>query len=75
MKYTNKMKVAGEFATRLLSDKAAAFYNQTDPLAVYEYETGSGKLYTVTGVIEAEGLTFKQLDDLLTDYYNIVNGD
>lgn len=64
------MKVAGELATRLLSDKAAAYYNGTDPLTVYEYETGSGKLYTVTGVIEAEGLTFEQLDDMLTTYHD-----
>ena len=68
MKHTNEMKIDGEMAIRSLSEKAAAFYNDTDPLAVYEYDTDEGKRYDVAGVIEREGLTFEELDRLFTRY-------
>lgn len=38
MKFTAKMKSNGELAVRELSKKAQAFYNNTDPFYVYEYE-------------------------------------
>ena len=42
MKYTNRMKVEGELAVRMMSDKAREFYHGADPLMVYEYQTDDG---------------------------------
>lgn len=38
MKYTARMRTAGELAIRGLSKKAQAFYYNTDPFDVYEYK-------------------------------------
>lgn len=62
-KFYNSEKVAGEMATRSLSDKAAEFYNGTDPLDVFEYEENGNKLYAYSGVFgERDGMTFEELE-------------
>lgn len=62
------MKINGEMAVRSLSDKARAVYNDTDPLAVYEYEQDGTKLYAYTGALgEGEDLTFEQLNQMFED--------
>lgn len=62
-KFTNKQKVAGELATRSLSNKAAEFYNGTDPLDVFEYEEDGNKLYAYSGAFgERDGMTFEELE-------------
>ena len=63
MKYTNTMKADGELAVRRMSAEAQAHYNETDPIAVYEYEGDSGKLYAIYEWGEwCEGLTFEQVE-------------
>lgn len=62
-KFNNSEKLAGELATRSLSDKAAEFYNGTDPLDVFEYEEGGAKLYAYSGAFgERDGMTFEELE-------------
>ena len=68
MKLTNEMKLNGEMAARSLSDSAADFYNNADPLTLYEYETAEGKRYMLTGVVEKSNLTFEQVDEILKAY-------
>lgn len=65
MKLTNRMKLDGEIAARSLSEGAADFYNNADPLTLYEYDTDTGKRYTLTGVIERQDLTFDEVDEVL----------
>lgn len=61
--FNNSEKVAGEMATRSLSDKAAEFYNGTDPLDVFEYEENGAKLYAYSGAFgERDGMTFEELE-------------
>lgn len=63
MKYTNSMKANGELAVRRMSDKARKYYNETDPLEVYEYEADGATLYTVNEWGEwTEGMTFESLE-------------
>lgn len=62
-KFNNSQKLAGEMAIRSLSDKAAEFYNGTDPLDVFEYEEDGAKLYAYTGAFgERDGMTFEELE-------------
>lgn len=50
-------------AIRSLSDKAAEFYNGTDPLDVFEYEEDGTKLYAYSGAFgERDGMTFEELE-------------
>lgn len=70
MKFTTQMKVNGELAMHRASKKAQKFYFDTEPMAVYEYETDEGKLYAYDGCFGSkEGLTFEQLDDDLEGFY------
>ena len=63
MKYTNSMKADGELAVRRMGEKARKYYNDTDPLDVYEYEADGATLYTVNEWGEwAEGLTFEEVE-------------
>ena len=62
MRFTNSMKIAGEEAMRRVSEKALWFYDNTDPLAVYQYEDEDGnKLYAYDGCFSASGLTLEEL--------------
>lgn len=62
-KFSNSQKLAGELATRSLSDKAAEFYNGADPLDVFEYEEDGAKLYAYTGAFgERDGMTLEELE-------------
>ena len=62
-KFNNSEKVAGEMAVRSLSNKAAEFYNGSDPLDVFEYEEDGAKLYAYSGAFgERDGLTFEELE-------------
>lgn len=62
-KFNNSQKLAGEMATRSLSDKAAEFYNGADPLDVFEYEEDGNKLYAYSGAFgERDGMTFEELE-------------
>lgn len=71
-KFYNSEKVAGEMATRSLSDKAAEFYNGTDPLDVFEYEENGAKLYAYTGAFgERDGMTFEELESDFEEMYKM----
>lgn len=62
----------GELATRSLSDKAAEFYNGTDPLDVFEYEKDGAKLYAYTGAFgERDGMTFEELERDFEEMYKM----
>lgn len=62
-KFNNSEKLAGEMAIRSLSDKAAEFYNGSDPLDVFEYEENGAKLYAYSGAFgERDGMTFEELE-------------
>ena len=63
-KFTNTEKINGELTARGLSDKAKSFYNETDPLIVYEVNG----CYFVRGIIEEYNLTFEELNDLFEAY-------
>lgn len=66
--YTTKEKTNGELTVRNLSKEAQEFYNGTSPLDVYEVMSLAGeKRYNVKGVIDAEWLTFDELDALFCD--------
>ncbi len=56
-----------------LNDKAAAYYSITDPLNIWEYTVGGMTLYDMTGADEAVGLTAGQLNDLLSDLYEVTH--
>ena len=77
MKYTNKMKIDGEFAMADLSKKAMDLYTNTDPLVVYEYEDSDGnKLYSFDGCLgSGEGLTFEELQDTFEELHDALEGD
>lgn len=75
MGYTQSMKRAGELAARSLSDKAAAFYSSSDPLALYEYNTIAGLRYAVTGIVDAAGLTLAEVDALFSEYHDKTQED
>ena len=71
-KFYNSEKVAGEMATRSLSDKAAEFYNGTDPLDVFEYEENGAKLYAYSGAFgERDGMTFEELESDFEEMYKM----
>ena len=62
-KFNNSEKLAGEMATRILSDKAAEFYNGADPLDVFEYEEDGKKMYAYSGAFgDRDGMTFEELE-------------
>ena len=62
----------GELAIRSLSDKAAEFYNGTDPLDVFEYEKDGAKLYAYTGAFgERDGMTFEELERVFEEMYKM----
>lgn len=73
MKFTNRMKTNGELAMRSASEAAQRFYEETDPLDVYEYEVdlyedgeivGEEKLYAYDWSGEWKmGLTFERLEE------------
>lgn len=63
-KFNNSEKLAGEMTIRSLSDKAAEFYNGSDPLDVFEYEENGAKLYAYSGAFgERDGMTFEELEE------------
>lgn len=71
-KFYNSEKVAGKMATRSLSDKAAEFYNGTDPLDVFEYEENGAKLYAYSGAFgERDGMTFEELESDFEEMYKM----
>lgn len=71
-KFNNSEKLAGELATRSLSNKAAEFYNGTDPLDVFEYEKDGAKLYAYTGAFgERDGMTFEELESDFEEMYKM----
>lgn len=44
-----------------LTEKAEAYYNNTDPLDIWEWDTANGYRYTMTGADE--------IDDLVTESF------
>jgi hypothetical protein len=74
MKYTNSMKVNGELAVRRMSEEAQKFYFETDPFAVYEYETDEGIRYAYDDNVQVvEGLTFEEIDKELRELHYAYN--
>ena len=65
MKYTSRMKSNAEVTIwNNMSKYALKFYDGTDPLNVYEYETDDGVRYSYNLAGEwSEGLTFEELED------------
>ena len=73
MKYTIRMKINGELAARFLSETARRVYNETDPLAIYEYEKDDQKLYAMDGAFgHFEDLSFSELQNELESIGNLV---
>lgn len=74
MRFTNRMKANGEMAMRTASEKARKFYDETDPLNVYEYEGKDGStLYAYTGCFgDREGLTFEELQEMFENLQTLV---
>lgn len=71
-KFTVEEKRNGELAVRGMSKKAQAFYNGTDPLAVYEYDTEDGRRYAYDGGIgTAEDLTFEEIERIFEEYQDL----
>ena len=61
-----KMKHYGSENTHLkLTGKAFDNYTNSDPLDIYERETDKGLRYNITGIIEMNDLTEKELIDIL----------
>ena len=73
---TIENKVNGELAIRGMSDKAKNFYNESDPIEVYEYDDESGnKLYAYDGAFGySEGLTFQELQNCFEDMQDDFEG-
>ena len=71
MKFTNSMKVAGELAVRKMSDKARAFYNDTDQLVLYEHYDDEGVArYSVRGFVRFDDLTFDEMEHTFEEIHD-----
>jgi hypothetical protein len=67
--FTRTERNNGELACRQLSELASRVYRTTDPLDIIEVvDESDNKIYFVRGCIEADNLTFDELDKLLTDF-------
>ena len=65
------MKIYGNEKTNLeLSEKAQAFYDQTCPIDIKEYETEDGFIYDVTGCVERLNLTEDGVNRFLEACYD-----
>ena len=66
------MKRYGDTKTALvLSSKAQAAYELSDPVDIYEIETGDGgTVYNMRGVIEAGSLTGLEVNEMLESLYD-----
>lgn len=53
-----------------LSPKAALFFRMADPLGIDIVNTNEGERYNVKGMINANALTFEQLEQALEDLAN-----
>ena len=75
MKFTNENKVNGELAVRGFSDKAKKYYDETEPLYVYEYEDDNGNtLYAFDfGGEITSGLSFDEINRIFEEYYDTEN--
>lgn len=79
-KFTNTESNNGELATRGLSEKAQYFYNNTDPLNVYEVRVYPDELenelidyekrYYVRGTEEMDDLSFDELNATFEELYD-----
>lgn len=82
-KFTKTEKINGEYACRNLSAKADEIYSASDPLDVYEVSerlytgdeyTGCKNTYFVRGIIDADELTFEELNELFEDFADEMEG-
>ena len=76
-KFTKIEKINGELACRNLSAKADGVYSTSDPLEVYEVSekeytgdecTGYKNTYYVRGIIDADDLSFDELNELFEEF-------
>jgi len=79
-----KAKIYGNERTHLtLTDEAQRIYSDSDPLTIKEYESDNGYIYSLSGIIEADGLTAEEVSDQIesldalcrmsdTEYYDKV---
>lgn len=75
-KCTMDEKRRGELAMRDLSAKAEKMYNETDPLAVYEYDTEEGTRYAIRGALgDIDDMTFEDVDRLFSDSWGEIEGE
>lgn len=70
------MKRYGFEPTRLtLTEAARKVYAETDPLAIYEYETEDGTRYDVKGTDHQIGLTEEQVNTMLEAWGSLYEPD
>lgn len=60
-----KRKYGSQRTNLTLCPLAQKVYDETDPLNIYEEESG---LYTMTGVLEYDHLTERQVNEILIEY-------
>ena len=73
MRLNDRMKADGELAVRRLSEKARLFYDQTDPLSVYEYERDDKLMYAFDGCFgPVRDISFEELNEYFESFYDEV---
>lgn len=61
-------RIYGNTATSLTLNRLACIvYRDSDPLTITEYDSDTGPLYRLSGIIEADNLTADDVNDILTD--------
>ena len=64
--YPYEQKCRGTEAVDRMSETAQRYFYGTSPLHVYAIETPQGVRYDTDGCVEAEGLSFEELERLFT---------
>lgn len=60
--------IYGNDSTHLtLTERAERIYSVSDPLRIEETETEDGYRYTLTGIIEADGLTEAEVSEYIEE--------
>lgn len=66
----------GDEKTNLtLTDKAYACYSVTDPISIYERETGEGFKYSIRGFADCDNLTAEQVNSTLEELFDECNNE
>lgn len=79
-RFTNREASRGELAARRLSKKAFTLYSNADPLDIYELDVYNSekeeneKRYYIRGMIDADDMTFEELQQTLEDCADALEG-